>query len=304
MSIALDKLIARSKRALFFPLSFRLAMKLEQVTWAEMCEDIGLAVFTLRANQRLFKSDAIVNWFDTYLEAEAAGASLTRDEVGLVTAAGSAPGKAPDPKTMANAVPIAHAIEIAKRLVAETKDEATVFGCLTGGATLLHRLYGGERQARLFARLAHGDVAADDQGIIGAACHSSTALVKSYCEAGVGALLFLEEVPVADFVYLKSFDAVANLAAYYGVPRILVSREAIDGSAAKTALAAGFCGIVAPGAGYGVAVSTPLSLFSGGTDKVAANPMTTESRLLMTEWELPATASPESVIALRESLGK
>ena len=78
------KLERSAGRTLFAPVTFRLALKLEQVVWTEFADSAAEAVFALRATQRLFKQDVIFAWFDTWLEAEAGGVAVERDALGRV----------------------------------------------------------------------------------------------------------------------------------------------------------------------------------------------------------------------------
>jgi len=205
MSLALDRLVARKDGACV-PIAFRIALKLDQVSWDEACEDVGLAVFALRNAQKMFKGDGLVNWFDTWLEAEACGAKVARGPLGEVANA-TPPASLPDAATFAAAPAIARVVDIARRLVGETREGSTVIGYLTGPATLLKHL--GTKDAQRAAEY-------------------SLALVKLYGEAGVGALLFAEEEPPA-----RPFDTVANLAGYYNLPMLLAARGGATPEQAK-----------------------------------------------------------------------
>ena len=63
---------------IFAPFTLRLSMRLEQARWEEVTESSGEAVFLIRSGQRLFGLDAVCAWFDTWLEAEAAGVQIER----------------------------------------------------------------------------------------------------------------------------------------------------------------------------------------------------------------------------------
>jgi hypothetical protein len=205
MSLPLDRLVARPNGACM-PIAFRIALKLDQVSWDEACDDVGLTVFALRNAQKMFKGDGLVNWFDPWLEAEACGAKIARGPLGEVTSA-APPAALPDAPTFTAAPPIARVAEIARRLVGETREDSTVLGYATGPATLLAHLGAKDPQR---------------------AAEYTLALVKLYGEAGVGALLFAEEeTPV------RPFDAVANLAGYYNLPMLLAARAGVTPEQAK-----------------------------------------------------------------------
>jgi hypothetical protein len=205
MSLPLDRLVARPSGACV-PIAFRIALKLDQVSWEEACEDVGLAVFALRNAQKMFKADGLVNWFDTWLEAEACGATIDRGPLGAVANA-TPPAALPDAAAFAAAPAIVRVTEIARRLVGEARKDSTVIGYLTGPATLCRHLGTDDRQR---------------------AADYALALVKLYGEAGVGALLFAEEEPPA-----RPFDAVANLAGYYNLPMLLAARGGVTPEQAK-----------------------------------------------------------------------
>ena len=205
MSLPLDRLVARPSGACV-PIAFRIALKLDQVSWDEACEDVGLAVFALRNAQKMFKADGLVNWFDTWLEAEACGAKVARGPLGEVTNP-TPPASLPDAARFAAAPATARVAEIARRLVGETREDSTVLGYATGPATLQKHLGTNDAQR---------------------AGEYTLALVKLYGEAGVGALLFAEEEPPA-----RPFDAVANLAGYYNLPMLLAARGGITPEQAK-----------------------------------------------------------------------
>ena len=97
MAVTLQALAAKRRGDLFVLLIFRLALRLEQVNWDEALEDVPLTAHALSSAQRLFGTDACVNWFDTGLEAEAIGVKLGRNSLGEISARAVAPADLPDP---------------------------------------------------------------------------------------------------------------------------------------------------------------------------------------------------------------
>ena len=137
------KLEPRSDRMLFAPLIWRLAMKVEQVAWSEIAGSATEAVYVLRSAQRLFKQDIHCVSFDTWLEAEAAGMQVERDELG--TPVGVPPPVAdwPSVDAVLAAEPIARAVETLRRLVLDPGSGIVPVATMTGGTTLQKRLRAG-----------------------------------------------------------------------------------------------------------------------------------------------------------------
>jgi hypothetical protein len=305
MSVMLDKLAVRAGRNLFLPIAFRFLLRLEQVTWAEFCEDPALATYTLRASQRLFKADGLVNWFDTWLEAQPAGAAVERDELGFVKGAPAPPHRLPDPKTFASSSAIQRSIELANRLSKETGDAAAVFGYLTGFHTLLARLFSPSEARRLVQAVAEGKPRGSEKDAIEAAVGLSLVLARGYCEAGCGALLLAEEEAPGDLRWVSALAPLLNLADYYGVPVLLLCRDPLEELAREAARAAGVRYVAAPGAENGLQI-VPSRVLQASVDdavlwarEVAA---AGDPRIFLTEWEIPTTAAPEAVLALQKAL--
>jgi uroporphyrinogen-III decarboxylase len=303
MAAGLDALRSRLSRDLFLPVAFRLALKLEQATWDEIAGDPGLASFSLRSVQRLFKSDGLVSWFDDWLEAEGAGAKVQRDDDGGVSGKPVLPTSLPDAKTFRAANPVKAVTDLTKRLCTETGNDAVVLGCLTGGATLLARLYGEARRDAILKELAAGKVPDATRKAVDAAAQLSVALANAYCEAGAGALVMAEHDRVADASYLRGFDAIFNVARYLNVPILMLCRHAPDAAFVEAAKKAGVTHVVSRSAKDDKVVAVPcgsaseIEKFVGGWSKGAGG-----RRLVMTEWELPADAAPEQLIALQKKI--
>src|SRR4051794_29625225 len=124
---------------LFAPIVFRLAMRVEQVTWSEFAEDPTEAMYVLRAARKLFGQDLGVAWFDTWLEAEAAGIVVERDDLGRVVGEPRRPAVLATAAAVLEAAPVRQAIEIVRRFGIE---QQAVAGMLTGPATLRARFGG------------------------------------------------------------------------------------------------------------------------------------------------------------------
>lgn len=291
MGITLQALAAKRGGDLFVPLIFRLALRLEQVNWDEALEDAPLAAHALSSAQRLFRTDACVNWFDTGLEAEATGVKLARDSLGEISARAVAPADLPDPGAFVAAPAIAHVLAVTRQLCETTGERACVLGCLAGPATLLLRFFGAPRAKRLVAALDAGKLAATERQRLDKAASLTVALARAYCEVGVGGLALLEEAVPQSPALAGAFDALFNLASYYGVPVVVVSRASLSSGVcdAYAELGAGY--VVAPGTQDSrVAAVAPGALSE--TNAFLPQPEGA-GRLVATTWEVPADTAPE-----------
>ncbi len=218
---------ARNSNRLFAPLVFRLALRLEQITWSEIEQSASEVVFVSRAAQRLFKLDAVCANFDTWLEAESAGAALVRDDLGHITGCTAHPSSLPEPKSFAKADRIAHSIEVIRRL-SEEANSALPLASLAFGSTLMTRLYGKEETARLLAALRDGKSDDDLNSKLEYVRDVTIEIATGYLEAGATGLLLLHEDNEPDLPELRSFAALFNLASYYDVPAVVMCRQNVD----------------------------------------------------------------------------
>jgi hypothetical protein len=291
MGITLQALAARRDTDLFVPLIFRLALRLEQVSWEDALEDAPLVAFALGSAQRMFRTDACVNWFDTGLEAEAAGAA--RGSPGGVSVQPAAPADLPDPGAFVAAPAIAHVLAVTRQLCETNGERACVLGCLTGPATLLTRLFGAPGAKKLAAALDAGGLPESERRRLDRAASLSVALARAYCELGVGGLALLEDAVPQSPGLAGAFDALFNLASYYGVPIVVVSRASLPPEVGDAYAQLGTGYVVAPGTqGSRVVAVAPESL-SGG-EEALCRPIGA-GRLVATTWEVPADAAPECV---------
>lgn len=153
--------------ALFAPIVYRLAARLEQVEPDEMLTDAATAAFVLRSAQQLFGTPLVVNHYQLGLELDAPLLDT--------------------------------AIDVAGRLSAELRDQAMVLGVLTGPSTLAG-LRGGSRDgltalyagaARRYAELnVAGILVAEDTGISVDDDPSTLAELTNICRFyGIGSVL-------------------------------------------------------------------------------------------------------------------
>jgi hypothetical protein len=248
---------------LFFPLIYRLAARLEQLSWQELTENVDDAVYALQSAQQLFGLKVLASTFRIGFEAEACGAELGRDSEGswvdAVTLADPARAAAAP-----GALPIvASTLEATTRLCKALGDRASVAGVLTGPRTLSH----------LFSSLPEG---------LGGLY---AAIARAYAEAGVQLLLVAEDprwpTVAADDGVLKQ---VLNVAGYFGLPAVLLDSSR-DQSAGGFTLTIGR--------------DSPQAL---PVEKLASKPegaqaWKSQRQLITTAWEVPPETPPEAMRA-------
>jgi uroporphyrinogen-III decarboxylase len=303
MAVGLDVLRSRLTRDVFLPVAFRLALKLEQATWDEFTTDAGLASYSLRSVQRLFKADGLINWFDDCFEASGVGSKIVRYADGTTGPKPSAPKSLPDAKTFLAAEPIRYVVDLTKRLCSEVGSDATVLGYLTGGATLINYLLPAGTKHEIRKDLERDKFSVPTRRAVEAVAQLSVALANVYCEAGVGALVVVEHDAVDSPAYLRGFDSLFNVARYFNVPIILLCRHAPDAAFVEAARKAGVAHVVSRASKDAKLVAVPcgtaaeLASFVAGWSKGGGS-----RRLVATEWEIPADAAPEDLIALQKKI--
>lgn len=280
---------AQSGQPIFAPIIFRLAMRLEQSEWSDIEESPSETVFVLRSAERLFKLDVICAAFDSWLEAEAAGAKLERDELGRVTSCGR---RATDPPSVAEVMksaPIERTVEILRRLSGDGAQGALPVVSLTMGATLFDRLSKSDDGAgRLLSGLRNGGLVKSDADLLGFTRELTISLAKSYLEAGAAGLLLLQDVDNPDLIDLSEFEALFNLATYYDVPMIVLSSTPLSstGRAALDRIGTGL--FAAPGE----TGSSIVPLGDVDENQISVPP---SAWLAATPWEADPTMHPDTV---------
>lgn len=307
MAAKLDRMLAQKRRDVFLPLSFRFSAKLEQMDWEEMTEDPVYTTFALRNGQKIFRADGLINWFDTCLEAEAAGVGVERDEMGIVTGLTSSLDSLPDSDAFLQQGEIPLALDIARRLCEEVLDECAVLGYLTGLHTLLGRIFEQDKRQILLKSVVFGEGTKEERDALNAVVQLSVRLTRAYCEAGVGGLFLAEEDKVENFGYLRTLEPVFNVANYYSVPLILLSKHPLSNQQAKEALQYGFRYVSSP-AGEGensveIVHTIPTDLMMEEEVSEAdwlqkQQSAAGEAGIYISEWELPLETAPEKLIEM------
>ena len=138
-------------------------------------------------------------------------------------------------------------------------------------------------QGRLFA------------GAIGHASEIPLAIAKAYCEANVSALLLAEEAPLGPetVVHCETLAPLLNLAAYYGMPVLLLPRHRPDPAVIERMHAMGMR-IAGPGAGE--IVTLPIG--ERAPAECLASWKKGSGRLVLSAWDIPPETAPEDVVAV------
>jgi hypothetical protein len=272
----LRALVQSQRGFLFLPLIYRLAARLEQMSWEELTEDPVSSAFALRSAQQLFHLPAVITHFRIGVEAEACGADLGRDREGdwQQPRAGAAP-EALGARTLEQA-PLAQVLDVTGRLSAELRGQASTVGVVTGPRTL----------ASLFS--APPPSLAEFYAL----------LARAYAERGVALLLVVEDRRVAARQEAHAMAegtvmaAFFNVARYFRLPTVLLD-HATAGPVAGFDLTAG----------GGGRPTLPASILEAPPERP------TEWRdagapLLLTEWEVPPHLSADRLIAWLDAFAK
>jgi hypothetical protein len=292
MSVALNTLQARLARDLYLPFAFRIAFVAAKMPWSKAASDPTACADALRAFQRKIQADAIVPWFDGWLEAEAAGARVDRDEFGRVMGTPTTPQRVPRADGFLDAPQIRHALAVTRLLCEETRAQSCVVGCVTGTRVLAVRLLGVRPKPGVDVEPAAAEI--------------GRALARAYCEAGVGALALAADLPLTDPSEARHYKPVADVGREYGLPVILLSRHPMSPALESSLHKAGIDHVASPG-GRDSVCALPASMAraapeaSNGWFRLQRDAKPAP-RLFVSEWEVPVDASVETLIALRDKV--
>lgn len=292
MSIALNKLQERLGRDLYFPFAFRTALSVAKLPWQKAASDPAACAEALRAFQRKIQADAVVPWFDGWLEVEAAGARVVRDEFGQIIGTPATPQRLPRAEGFLETPQVRHALAVARILCDETRAQSSVVACLTGIRALTVRLLGVRPKPGV--------------NLEPAAIEIAQALARAYCDAGVGALVFAAELPMTDPSEAAHFSAVTQIARDHDIPAILLSRHPVSHAIEAALLKAGMSHVAAPGARGSICALSASMLrsppqASNGWFQLQRDAKPAP-RLFVSEWEVPVDASLETLVALRDKV--
>jgi hypothetical protein len=251
-------------------------------------------MYVLRSAQRVFKLDAVCTWFDTWLEAEAIGMTIARDDLGACMARPDAVALPPVETVMASP-PIARVIELIRRMCAEAGEAGITLAALSAGATLIDHVAGAETRARILAAIDAGPLTGKDAELLEYLRQLSLALARVYLEAGAAALLLLQEVESPDLSEFDAFVSVFNLAAYYGTPVVLLARHPLSAKGHAKLERLGIELYVTPNAASPGIVPLPST---DGAEPVQKN----SEWLALSRWEVDPATAPETVQSWRRAV--
>lgn len=172
---------------------------------------------------------------------------------------------AASPEAFLESPSIRVALDLARRLAGDAGHDELVLGYMTGPATLPGR------------------------GAL------SLALAKAYCEANVSALLLAEDAPlgVAATAPCEALAPMLNLAAYYGIPVLVLARHRPD-----PAVVARLRSLGARVAGPDAEEIVTLPIGERAPADCLAEWKTGRGRLVLSAWDIPPETAPEDVVAV------
>ena len=299
-SARLNDLFSTSKRTLFVPLTFKLSMALEQITWSELVTDPNLASFAIRATGDLFKVDALVNWFDEWMEAESFGVVVQRGDLGEGELADVDYSNRDVTETVASGMPCQHVLDVTKRLCTEVGPNTAVLGYLTGGATLLARLYGSDESRLILQEIDDGKLSSNRAEQMEVVIKASIDMVNAYCERGVGGILIVEHDPLETYAHLDLFAPLFNVCSYFGVPTLLLTRSVIPTETVKALEKLGISQAIGSENQVGRAHVITETELRDRKSSFTADAQTNE--IVFTEWDLPVDTDPAALTEHRTTL--
>ena len=214
---------------LFIPFVFGLAAKIANIPLREMVGDPTYYAYSLEGAYKLFHYHAIINNFDTTIEAESCGCELEwrgEFENPVISKGCDFFTLAPEDFVKGGRIPIL--FEVSKRLVMSLGREAAIVGVLTGPCSLTRSLQ------------AQGPDAVRDgiQESISFVGSFLTRFVKDLCELKLDALFFREDLLEENFLgelnryedlYRAVYATLFNIIrAYNSYPLLIVKKLLLE----------------------------------------------------------------------------
>ncbi|MBF6569894.1 MAG: hypothetical protein IVW54_13580 [Candidatus Binataceae bacterium] len=294
---SLDAARASANR-LYCPIVFKLAARLEQLTWADFILDPIDMAAALRNAQTALGGNLLVNWFDTWSECETLGAPIVRDPAGNLIAIAPPPSGVSDPLTILKSELLPKLKDLAIRLNSDRRSGTLVAGFVTGMSTLARRI-GGPQAANL-------------------AIQWAIELIRAYGEIGLDSFIIAEEEPGIGAFYsdfAKELQPIFNLSRYYSRPLIVLNRRPAEDDQLKLAAAGFICDntparmlIIAGGSRLGTIRLIPEELLDSPSQQ--SNEMLNSMlagiddgrQIFITSWETPVDIEPERLAELGRRL--
>lgn len=284
MAQNLRKRLQQSERDLFAPIAFRLSHSLEQVELSETANDAALASFVFGSAQRTLAADATVSWFDTWLEAEAAGVVIGRGSHDVVLSDAALPQDRVDVQATLAAPTIKTVLTTAQHLSGQT-ETGVVLGYLTAPATLARHLDADDPDRF------HSEAVAIALGI-----------ARSHCEAGVSALLLADEHEAdRPAVMWERSSALLNVAQYYETPIVYLCRAGVSPETADRLRDSPLLIADSPFTPDVVTFPVDASDFASAADRLAVD-RSPRARLVLSAWDLEPGTPAEDIIQLGSAL--
>lgn len=282
------------------------------MTWKEFVGDPARTALALRAAQATLGSDGIVNWFDTYAEAESLGLVPGRDSKGFVPGVKRLPGDPADEAERLAADLLPRLREITARLAKERGGETMLMACATGPRTLVARLWGACLATPTIPDPSHE--ARRNRAAVEQAAQWLVRMVRAYCEAGADLLLLAEEEAETLGEFYQAWgplvEQVFSLAKYYNRPCLVLARRALAPGQLAAAKQGGLVSPTEAPAHVLLGIGTrlepvhviPAESFTLPDEKwkqtVESLRANLSPGLYFSSWEIAADAEPERLVRL------
>jgi uroporphyrinogen decarboxylase len=303
----------------FIPWICSFAARLEQVPVKTMLSDAGVLSRSLINARELFGYDAIVNIFDTALEAEACGCELSWQDDAPPTVTGHPLNEGKnirelDTADIQNKGRIPVVLETTRRLKIIKGKEVAIAAAVTGPLSLAGHLKG----ETFMEAINRGDEEAGELvEETGSICLN---LCRAYCELGVDIIVIVEEKlgdlnPESIYALDSPLRSIWNVLKYYGINSILLGRGCGENHAAPVfdlgADGVSLSGDIdylqikekAAGRKLCFGFDIPNSIFLDTGTKVEIDiPEKDTGLFLTTEWEIPYAADVNKMHELMKSV--
>jgi hypothetical protein len=218
--------LKNTDQRVFVPFLYGLAAKVTQLPLKEMVYNPAYYAHSLEASHKLFQLDAIVNCYDSSIEAESCGCGVVWNgdlgEPNLVGEISNIRGLTPEEFLASGRIPII--LEATKRLVISLGRETAIVGVVSGPCTLARTL-------QLHCPLFEDALMQDHISQVGALI---TRLVRALSELKVDSVFFREdiigegiwgEIEPDQEIYGSVYRTLFNIVRFYNAYPVLVVRD-------------------------------------------------------------------------------
>jgi hypothetical protein len=218
--------LKNNDRRVFLPFLYGLAAKVTQLSLKEMAYDPTYYAHSLEASHKLFQLDALVNCYDSSIEAESCGCGITWNgnlgSPNLVGEIGEIRNLTSEKFLTSGRIPIV--LEATKRLVISLGRETAIVAVVSGPCTLARTL---QQHCALF----EDSLMAEHVSHVGTLI---TGLARALSELKVDALFFREdvigetlweEIEPYRAIYCSIYRTLFNIVKFYNASPVLVVRD-------------------------------------------------------------------------------